>query len=294
MKQFKISQKITDRTSIALDQYFKEVSKIEAISKDEEHNCRELASAGNQVAIDKLVRSNLRFVISVAKYYANKDNPLEDLINEGNIGLIMAAQRFDPNKDNNFITYAVWWIRKMIMEYITNNSRLVNIPSNKINDLSKFDKKINKLEQRNGGSVTMEDLFHEYCTEDKHEDKVWKEINTLGTLNNYFVDSMDRKISDEDSDASYGDLFADEGMFEMADDALVKKEMSEAISNIINKMPYRDKCIMISLFGLNNSDPKTLQEVGEEVGISREMVRQIREKNLKKIKNQLLQLDYSF
>ena len=159
MKQFVITSKVTNRENQSFNQYLKDISEIEVFSSKEEVICAEKASRGDKKAIDELVRRNLRFVVSVAKQYATTQNPLEDLVNEGNIGLIIAAEKFKPEMGFKFISYAVWWVRKIIMEHLSKHGRLVRLPANKINSLSKLDKQINELEQKLGRNVCIQEII---------------------------------------------------------------------------------------------------------------------------------------
>ena len=165
MKQLKISTKLTNRDIHSFNQYLKEISDIDVFTPEQEAICTEKACKGDQDAIDELVRRNLRFVVSVAKQYATPMNPLEDLVNEGNIGLMLAAQKFRPEMGFKFISYAVWWVRKIIMEHLTKNGRMVRLPANKVNSLSKLDKQIHLLEQKLGRNVSIIEVVEEFGSE---------------------------------------------------------------------------------------------------------------------------------
>ena len=204
MKRLVISTKLTNRANHSFNQYLKEISAIDIFTPEEEAICTEKASRGDAEAINELVNRNLRFVVSVAKQYATAQNPLEDLVNEGNVGLIIAAEKFKPEMGFKFISYGVWWIRKVIIEHLTKNGRLVRIPANKVNNLSKLDKQINKLEQKLGRNVSVQELIDEFKSnlggEQKNNyKKVISEYEFLDVLNNYKMDSLDRDISGDDN-----------------------------------------------------------------------------------------------
>lgn len=276
MKQFKISNKITDRTNESFKQYLKDISDIPMFTREEELECTKRASAGDKSAIDELVRRNLRFVISVAKQYATEKTPLEDLVNEGNIGLMLAAEKFTPDMGYKFISYAVWWVRKIILEHISKNGKTVRLPANKINDLSKFDKCINELEQKVGRNVDISEVIDAFGNQFSSD-----EFMFLDVINNYSMDSLDRQIGNEESStSSLGDLFYDSDSKD-TDSLITDIDLKNEVSNVLDMLKPRNKQIMISLFGLDGSIPKTLKEVSDEVGITREMVRQVKEKSLR-------------
>ena len=292
MKRFVISAKLTNRANDSFNQYLKEIAAIDVFTPEEEAICTEKASRGDADAINELVRRNLRFVVSVAKQYATAQNPLEDLVNEGNIGLIMAAEKFKPEMGFKFISYGVWWIRKVIIEHLTKNGRLVRIPANKVNSLSKLDKQINKLEQKLGRNVTIQELIDEFGSdlgleEKSNVKKVTSEYEFLDVLNNYSMDSLDRDISGEDGGGtSLGETMTDL-TFESADQTLIDKDTKAQLNKLLDTLKPRDRKVMVGLFGLDGDFPKTLKDVAEEIGVTREMVRQIKEKSLDKLRKQI-------
>src|ERR1039458_8758932 len=162
MKQLVISARTTKRDTASFNLYLREISEIKMLTPEEELICANKVVLGDKAAIEELIVKNLRFVVSVAKQYAKAENPLEDLVNEGNIGLMIAAKKFRPDMGFKFISYAVWWIRKIILEHLAKNGRIVRIPANKINDLSKLDKKINKMEQKLGRNLDTQELIKEF------------------------------------------------------------------------------------------------------------------------------------
>jgi len=292
MKQLVITSRLTNRSNDSFNQYLKEVAAIEKFTPEEEAICTEKASQGDREAINELVRRNLRFVVSVAKQYANTQNPLEDLVNEGNIGLIIAAEKFKPEMGFKFISYGVWWIRKVIIEHLTKNGRLVRIPANKINNLSKLDKQINKLEQKLGRTVTVQELIDEFGSELGLEEKgninkITSEYEFLDVLNNYTMDSLDRDISGDDGGGTtLGETLSD-STFESADHAMVEQDIKNELNKVLDTLKPRDRKVMVGLFGLDGDFPKTLKDVSDEIGVTREMVRQIREKCLDKLRKQM-------
>jgi RNA polymerase primary sigma factor len=297
MKQLKISTKLTNRDVQSFNQYLKEISDIDVFTPEQEVICTEKASKGDQDAIDELVRRNLRFVVSVAKQYATPMNPLEDLVNEGNIGLMLAAQKFRPEMGFKFISYAVWWVRKIIMEHLTKNGRMVRLPANKVNSLSKLDKQIHILEQKLGRNVSIIEVVEEFGSEmdlgfdmnDKSPYKKLKdEYQLLDVLNDYNMDSLDREIGGDDGNGTtLADTITDNFAFKATDQSLMDEDVTREIFKVLDTLKPRDRHVMVSLFGLGGGDPKTLKEVGDEIGVTREMVRQIREKSLKKLQVRL-------
>lgn len=285
MKQISISSRITSRETESFKKYLKDVAMIELMTPQEEYACAEKASKGDQAAIDEMVRRNLRFVISVAKQYANDNNKIEDLVNEGNIGLILAVKHFKPAMGFKFISYAVWWIRKIIMEHISKHGRSVRLPANKINALSKLDKKVALLEQKLGRTADISEIFDELGGDINKE-----EVSLLETLSNLSIDSLDRDMSKDgsvdDSGFTLGDLITDSTAPE-TDHLIVSENIKTEIGEIMLTLKPRDRRVIIALFGLDGNTPMTLKEVSEEVGVTREMIRQIKEKNLKVLKEKL-------
>ena len=292
MKQFVITSKVTNRENQSFNQYLKDISEIEVFSSKEEVICAEKASRGDKKAIDELVRRNLRFVVSVAKQYATTQNPLEDLVNEGNIGLIIAAEKFKPEMGFKFISYAVWWVRKIIMEHLSKHGRLVRLPANKINSLSKLDKQINELEQKLGRNVCIQEIIEEFGGDTdfdgKSTQKKFKnEYMLLDMLNDYSMDSLDRDISGEDKGTTLAETISDDSMFKSADNELLTEDVRKQLNEVLDILKPRDRLVMVALYGLDGDLPRTLNDIGEEIGVTREMVRQIREKSLVKLRKNL-------
>jgi RNA polymerase primary sigma factor len=280
MKQFKVTASITKRENQSFKQFLKDVSNIPMLTHDEEIELTAKSSKGDQKAIDKLVNANLRFVISVAKKYATEQIPLEDLVNEGNIGLILAAEKYSPDNGVRFLSYAVWWIRKIIMEHITKYGKMVRIPANKVHSLSKLNQMVSDLEQKNGRRVDIHEVVNEYGNEMSSDDLMF-----LDVLTTYHVDSLDREIGNDDGGGvCLGDLLSDSNA-KSTDYLINESDLKQEISKILCDLKPRDQRIMEALFGLDGSIPMGLKEVGDEVGISREMVRQIKEKSLRRLRN---------
>ena len=293
MKQLVITAKLTNREIHSFNQYLKDIAEIDVFTAEEEAICAEKASRGDKEAIDELVRRNLRFVVTVAKQYATAQNPLEDLVNEGNIGLIIAAEKFKPEMGFKFISYAVWWIRKIIMEHLSKHGRLVRLPANKINSLSKLDKQINQLEQKLGRSVSIHEIIEEFGGEfglsnKQSPKKINDEYILLDMLNDFTMDSLDRDISgDEGNGTTLGETISDDSIFKSAEQQLITNDVKKQLNEVLDILKPRDKQVMIGLFGLDGNLPRTLNDIGEEIGVTREMVRQIRQKSLGLLKKKL-------
>jgi RNA polymerase primary sigma factor len=284
MKQLVISTRLTNRESESFQKYLFEISQIPIFTPKEEVECTIRAAAGDKSAVEELIKRNLRFVVSVAKQYSTPINPVEDLVNEGNIGLILAAEKFRPEMGFRFISYAVWWVRKKILEHLAKDGRMVRLPNNKLSSLSKLDKKMIEMEQRLGRTVDISELIEEFDGQFDAED-----ISLLGVLSTYSMDSMDREIGGDDgSGTTLGDMLSDNTTFESPDNALINNDMKGDIIRLLDTLKPRDKRIMIALYGLDGNAPMTLKEVGEEIGVTREMIRQIRVKLLKTLKAKLI------
>jgi len=284
MKQLTITSKLTNRESDSFNLYLKDIYDLDVLTPIEESVLAEKAATGDKNAKDELVRRNLRFVVTVAKQLATQQVPLEDLINEGNIGLIMAAEKFKPEMGWRFLSYAVWWIRKIMYEHISKYGKMVRLPANKINGLSKLDKKIHELEQKLGRPVDIHEVISEYG-----EDFVSDSLELLDVLNTYSMDSLDREIGGDDSNGhtTLADLISDESNYKSTDHLIVDANLKSEISRIMNTLKPREKDIMIDLYGLDGKTPMTLKEVGDKNSVTREMIRQIKEKILKTLKNKL-------
>lgn len=300
MKQLTITSKFTNRETESFNLYLKDIYSLDILTPEEETVLAIKANNGDKEAKDELVRRNLRFVVSVAKQYANANNPLGDLVNEGNIGLIIAAGKFKPEMGWKFISYAVWWITKIILEHLEQHGRMVRLPANKINVISKLEKKLNKLEQKVGHSVTIDELVDEAISElvtegmssdeqEKAIDKLKDEYYLLDSLTAYSIDSLDREIGggDDSGHTTVADMILDETTFKQTDHLIIDANIKTEVSRIIDTLKPRDKRVMVALYGLDGNTPMTLKEIGDEVGVTREMIRQIKEKTLKTLKIKL-------
>lgn len=297
MKQLVITNKVTNRETDSFNQYLKEIAGIPLLTPEEELICAKKAKLGDRLAKEELITKNLRFVISVAKQHANFLNPLEDLVNEGNIGLIKAAERFNPDEGWRFLSYGVWWIRKALYEYLSNHGKLVRIPHNKINSLSKLERKLHEMEQTQGRSIDVDELISEAMdlipdnltkdAENKAIDKIKVEYGLLNTLTSYSVDSLDREIGGEDSNLTLADLIVSEDSYKNTDHLMTDGNSKSEIQTMLNILKPREKRIMIGVFGLDGGTPMSLNELGEELGISREMVRQLKEKSLSLLRKKM-------
>lgn len=277
MKQIGINASITSREHESFKKYLKDISKISGFTPEEEKICAKKASLGDLKAREELVKRNLRFVVTVAKQYVTPSSPLEDLVNEGNLGLIMAAERFNPDQNVKFISYGVWWIKKVIIEHITKYNRMVRLPSNKVSILSKLDRKISELEQKNGYKVDIQELSNELETD---------EFEHLDILTTYRMDSLDKQLGNDEDGGTLLDLLSDEKSFKATDHLVSDLDHNATILKCLDGLREKDKNIMILLFGLDGNEPRTLQEVSDIVNMSREMVRQIKNKTLIKLSKQ--------
>lgn len=278
MKSLVINQQITNRESDSFKMYLQEIAKIEPFktSKDE-YDCALRAWNGDKQAREELIRRNLRFVVSCAKQYQMKGVTLEDLVNEGNIGITTAAERFDPTMGFKFISYAVWYIRKEIMQFLRSNSRIIRIPNNKIDDIAKFKANVSKLEQELQRPVDATDIIEAYGNYTESDILLLNEL----AFNN--VTSLDVTVREGES-STLVELIIDDSMG-AADDLVIKSDMEVNINKLTSILTPSEKEILNMLYGLDGKSPHTLADVGEVFEISRESVRQKRDKALKKINN---------
>ena len=276
MRQLKISKQITDRNTGTLDKYLSDIARESLLTTDEEVELAQRIKAGDQAALDKLVRSNLRFVVSVAKQYQNQGLGLQDLINEGNLGLVKAAQRFDETRGFKFISYAVWWIRQSILQAVAEQARVIRLPMNQVGALAKVKKAGSLLEQKLERRPTIKEIADEL---DMSEDKV----NQLMSLNSRTV-STDAPIDDED-DTNFLDVYVPED--EVQTDSVVEQEStSKAIRRSLDMLNEKERTILCLYFGLGTSREYSLEEIAMKLGISRERTRQIRDRALKRLRSE--------
>ena len=274
MRQLKISKSITNREQGTLDKYLADIAKEPMISPEEEVELAQKIKMGDQIALDRLVRANLRFVVSVAKQYQNQGLGLADLINEGNVGLIKAAQRFDETKGFKFISYAVWWIRQAILQAVAEQSRMVRLPLNQVGFLSRVKKTASYLEQLYQRKPTIKEIADEL---DISEDKVEMVLKV-----NAKEVSMDAPVSSDD-DLTFIDTMVPEDNYE-ADRKVVWESESEEIRRSLSVLNEKERKIIIYYFGLESNKSYTLEEIGYMMNMTRERVRQVKDKALKKLR----------
>ncbi len=274
MRQLKISKSITNREQGALDKYLADIAKEPMITPDEEVELAQKIKMGDQIALDRLVRANLRFVVSVAKQYQNQGLSLADLINEGNVGLIKAAQRFDETKGFKFISYAVWWIRQAILQAVAEQSRMVRLPLNQVGFLSRVKKTASSLEQLYQRKPTIKEIADEL---DMPEDKV----EAILKINAKEV-SMDAPVSNDD-DMTFVDTIVPEDNND-ADREVVSESESAEIKRSLSVLSERERQVIIYYFGLDSNKNYTLEEIGYMMDMTRERVRQVKDKALKKLR----------
>lgn len=274
MRQLKITQSITNRESQSLDKYLHEIGKVDLITAEEEVILAQKIREGDQAALERLTKTNLRFVVSVAKQYQNQGLTLGDLINEGNLGLIKAAKRFDETKGFKFISYAVWWIRQSILQAIAEQSRIVRLPLNQVGSLSKITKAFSKLEQEYEREPSPEELA------DNLETTVEKISDTLSNSGRHvsmdapFVQGEENTLLDvlENSDPN-------------TDSNLINESLSEEIKRSLSTLTEREREIIVLFFGLSTNHPLSLEEIGEKFNLTRERVRQIKDKALQRLRH---------
>jgi RNA polymerase primary sigma factor len=275
MRQLKISKSITNRDSQSLEKYLQEIGKVELLTADEEVNLAQRIRAGEQAALEKLTRANLRFVVSVAKQYQNQNLSLNDLINEGNLGLVKAAQRFDETKGFKFISYAVWWIRQSIIQALAEQSRLVRLPLNKVGSLTKINKAFATLEQQFEREPTPDELAQLLDLETEEV------ISTLGIAGRHI--SMDAPFTDGESNSlldvlENNDISSTDGNIDYTDSLRIECERS------LSTLTDREQGVLKLFFGIGLENPMTLQDIGEEFNLTRERVRQIKDKAIHKLR----------
>jgi RNA polymerase primary sigma factor len=276
MRQLKISKQITDRNAGTLDKYLADIAKEALLTTDEEVELAQRIKQGDQVALDKLVRANLRFVVSVAKQYQNQGLSLQDLINEGNLGLVKAAQRFDETRGFKFISYAVWWIRQSILQAVAEQARIIRLPMNQVGALAKVKKTVSLLEQKLERRPTVKEVADELGMPD---DKVDQLLN----LSSRAV-STDAPLDDED-DTSFLDVYVAEDSVQ-TDSAVEQESTSKAIRNSLDRLNEKERTIIYMYFGLGTSREYSLEEIAMKLNISRERTRQIRDRALKRLKSE--------
>jgi RNA polymerase primary sigma factor len=275
MRQLKIIKQVTNRDTPSLDKYLHEIGKEELINAEEEVELARKIKKGDESALNKLIRANLRFVVSVSKQYQNQGLSLPDLINEGNLGLIKAAQRFDETRGFKFISYAVWWIRQSILQALAEQARIVRLPLNKIGSINKINRKFADLEQKYEREPSVQEIATalEIAPEEVKE--------SLKSSNRHV--SMDAPIVQDEDGTLYDVLLSKDTP--PPDKGLLTDSLRKEIERALSTLTYREANIIRLYFGLNGKHPHTLEEIGEEFNLTRERVRQIKEKAIKRLKN---------
>ena len=275
MRQLKISKQITNRESQSLDKYLQEIGKVDLLTPDEEVELAKRIKEGDQIALEKLTKANLRFVVSVAKQYQNQGLSLGDLINEGNLGLIKAAQRFDETRGFKFISYAVWWIRQSILQALAEQSRIVRLPLNRVGSLNKISKTFSELEQKFEREPSPEEL-----------------AEVLEVTTSEVIDTM--KISGRHVSMDAPFVLGEENSLldvlendseEKPDSGLMTDSLRREVQRALSTLTQREADVIIFYFGLNGEHAMTLEEIGEKFNLTRERVRQIKEKAIRRLRH---------
>ena len=275
MRQLKITKQVTNRETASLDKYLQEIGKVELISAEEEVELAQRIKQGDKIALEKLTKANLRFVVSVAKQYQNQGLSLPDLINEGNLGLIKAAQRFDETRGFKFISYAVWWIRQSILQALAEQSRIVRLPLNKIGSINKINKTYAKLEQEFEREPNAEEIAEVL---EITEAEVKESMKNAGRHI-----SMDAPLVQDEDNTMYDVLKSEEAP--TPETELLYESLRKEIDRAISTLTQREQDVVRLYFGLNGSHPMTLEEIGEKFDLTRERVRQIKEKAIRRLKS---------
>jgi RNA polymerase primary sigma factor len=277
MRQLKITKQVTNRETPSLDKYLQEIGRVELITAEEEVQLAKLIRNGDKIALERLTKANLRFVVSVAKQYQNQGLSLSDLINEGNVGLIKAAKRFDEKRGFKFISYAVWWIRQSILQALAEQARIVRLPLNKIGTINKINKAFSTLEQhleRPPSAIELSDFL----------DVSLEEVKQSMQNNGRHV-SMDAPLVDgDDSSSSMYDVLPNDSL-PGPEKVLLVESLRKDIDRSLSTLTSREGDVVRLYFGLNGKHPLTLEEIGERFELTRERVRQIKEKAIRRLKH---------
>ena len=276
MRQLKITKQITNRETASLDKYLQEIGKEGLITAEEEVDLARRIKEGDEVALNKMVKANLRFVVSVSKQYQNQGLSLPDLINEGNLGLIKAARRFDETRGFKFISYAVWWIRQSILQALADQARIVRLPLNKIGNINKINRKFAELEQIFEREPSADEISSDLDISQSEVEKNMK--NSIRHL------SLDAPLPGmEDEDRSLYDVMGSEESPDPSE-GLIRESLRSEIQRSLSFLSPREKDILNCYFGLSGKHAMTLEEIGEQFDLTRERVRQLKEKGLRRLK----------
>ncbi len=275
MRQLKISKQITNRESQSLDKYLQEIGKVDLLSPDEEVTLAQKIREGDQLSLERLTKANLRFVVSVAKQYQNQGLSLGDLINEGNLGLIKAAQRFDETRGFKFISYAVWWIRQSILQALAEQSRIVRLPLNRVGSLNKISKTFSELEQKFEREPSPEELAEVL------EISTGEVVDTLKISGRHV--SMDAPFVQGEENSLLDVLENDTE--DKPDSGLINDSLRREVQRALSTLTQREADVVTLYFGLNGEHAMTLEEIGEKFNLTRERVRQIKEKAIRRLRH---------
>ena len=273
MRQLKITKQVTNRETASLDKYLQEIGKVDLITAEEEVELAQRIKAGDEIALEKLTKANLRFVVSVAKQYQNQGLTLPDLINEGNLGLIKAARRFDETRGFKFISYAVWWIRQAILQALAEQGRLIRLPLNRVGTITKITKAAEKLEAEMGRPPKVEEISHQLDV------KTEEVFNALQYSRRH--SSLDAPFA-EGEDSSLINVIEDEQEKD-PDNKVMDTSMKEEIASALSTLTERERSVIEMYFGINRDRSFTLNEIGEQFSLTRERVRQIKEKAIRRL-----------
>jgi RNA polymerase primary sigma factor len=277
MRQLKIVKQVTNRETISLDKYLYDISKESLITAEEEAELAALIREGDKAALEKLTKANLRFVVSVSKQYQNQGLNLSDLINEGNIGLIKAAERFDETRGFKFISYAVWWIRQSIMQAIAEQARIVRLPLNKIGNITKINRTFSQLEQVHEREPSIDEIAEIL-------DMTPNEVKDSLRISGRHI-SVDAPLSSDEESNTMLDVLTEKDGILNPDKQLMTESLRNEIERSLSTLSYREAEVLRMYFGMNIKTPLTLEEIGESFELTRERVRQIKEKALRKLKH---------
>ncbi|OFY49220.1 MAG: RNA polymerase subunit sigma [Bacteroidetes bacterium GWF2_41_31] len=275
MRQLKISKSITNRNTASLDKYLQDIGKEELITAEEEVDLARRIKTGDRIALEKLTKANLRFVVSVSKQYQNQGLSLQDMINEGNLGLIKAAQRFDETRGFKFISYAVWWIRQSILQALAEQSRIVRLPLNQVGSLNKIKKTTSRLEQKYERMPSESEIAQEMEVADH-------KINSAMKIATKYV-SMDAPLGEED-DTSFLDMYIPRDA-EETDESLMRESLGSEIQRSLASLSDKERDVINMYYGIGMNHGFTLEEIGDKFDLTRERVRQIKEKAIRRLRH---------
>ena len=273
MRQLKITKQVTNRETASLDKYLQEIGKVDLITAEMEVELAQRIKAGDQIALEKLTKANLRFVVSVAKKYQGNGLSLSDIINEGNLGLIKAAKRFDPSRGFKFISYAVWWIRQAILQALAEQGRLIRLPLNRVGTITKITKAAEKLEAEMGRPPKVEEISHQLDVKSEEVFNALQYSRRHSSLDAPFAEGEDSSLINVIEDEQEKD----------PDNKVMDTSMKEEIASALSTLTERERSVIEMYFGINRDRSFTLNEIGEQFSLTRERVRQIKEKAIRRL-----------